>query len=132
MVSWKSQVEPYRKRILSFLSRVGFILSTILDGDLFCRTSSELSIRSDDGPKVDSLFAAERTSKRINGALVVSVASHISIYLVGLFIAGYLARNRVTPLLPDLRHFDIVWVPMAGPGGGGGGGSGDLLGTHSG
>jgi len=126
VVSWKSQVEPYRKRILSFLSRVGFILSTIIDGDFFSKTSNDLSIRSDDGPKVDIWIGAERTSKRFNGALVVSVASHISIYLVGLFIAGYLARNRVTPLLPDLRHFDIVWVPMVGPGGGGGGGGNEL------
>ena len=104
MVSWKSQVEPHRKRILSFLRRVGFMLSTIIVGDFFSRSESELSIRSDDGPKVGSLFAAERTSKRLNGALVVSVASHISIYLIVFFIAGYLARNRVTPLLPDLTE----------------------------
>ena len=83
--------------------------------------ASHLSLRLDDAPNVDGQFLLEQAQQRLSKAVGVSVASHIVIVLLVLFVAGRL-QSQGTPFLPDLRNFDIVWVPMPGPGGGGGGG----------
>ena len=80
------------------------------------------TLRSDGGPPLDLLFGAHSHSQRMTRAVGVSVGSHILIVLLGVFIVARFAQHLDTPFLPDLRSYDIVWVPMAGPGGGGGGG----------
>ena len=79
------------------------------------------SLRTDDGPSVE-LIGGGRHSQRMGRAFGLSVGSHIFILVLGVFIVTQYAQRRQTPFLPDLRSFDIVWVPMEGPGGGGGGG----------
>ncbi|MDP6605835.1 MAG: energy transducer TonB [Dehalococcoidia bacterium] len=83
------------------------------------------SLRSDDGPPVP-LFGASTHPQRFSRAFGVSVGSHIAIFVIAGFIAAMLDARRETPFLPDLRSFDIVWVPMEGPGGGGGGGGNEM------
>lgn len=92
------------------------------DGAARMRGPAELSLRADGAPLVTGLLPLDQQHQRMNRAVGVSVASHVVIFLLVVFIADWYAQQRGTPFLPDLRHFDIVWVPMEGPGGGGGGG----------
>ena len=78
-----------------------------------------LSVRSEGPGNVQFLLAA--THGRLRGALGLSVFSHVVVAAVLLFIVAYLPpASREFPI--DRRNYDIVWVPMEGPGGGGGGG----------
>ena len=66
-------------------------------------------------------FLLATTHGRLRGALGFSVASHVVLAAVLLFIAAYLPpASDEFPI--NRRNYDIVWVPMEGPGGGGGGG----------
>ena len=62
--------------------------------------------------------------ERIRGALGASFASHL------LGVALVLVVLRVAPveeIFEEQTHYDIVWIPQAGPGGGGGGGGNESL-----
>ena len=85
-----------------------------------------LSVRSDNGPPVDLLFGTITRSQRLSRAIGVSVGTHIAVFLIVGFVAAQFAARQATPFLPDLRNFDIVWLPMEGPGGGGGGGGNQM------
>ena len=96
------------------------------DGAAQMPVSGELSLRADGAPLATGLFPLQQQHQRMNRAVGVSVASHVAIFLLAVFIADWYAQRQGTPFLPDLRHFDIVWVPMEGPGGGGGGGGNEI------
>ncbi len=85
-----------------------------------------LSVRSDNGPPVDLLFGSITRSQRLSRAIGVSIGTHIAIFFIVGFLAALFAARQSVPFLPDLRNFDIVWLPMEGPGGGGGGGGNEM------
>lgn len=66
-------------------------------------------------------FSFETRQQRLGNALGLSVVGHVVVTALLMFVAGRVPQST-TGLLPDLSNYDIVWVPMEGPGGGGGGG----------
>jgi TonB family protein len=51
-----------------------------------------------------------------------SLASHIFVPILLVFLAGMMPATTPAPFLPELDNPDIVWIAVEGPGGGGGGG----------
>ena len=70
----------------------------------------------------DRPFLLDNGSARMRGALGASLASHIIIPLLLLFLAQMMPPVQPAPFLPELNNPDIVWIAVEGPGGGGGGG----------
>ncbi|MBF85494.1 MAG: hypothetical protein CL489_13645 [Acidobacteria bacterium] len=93
----------------------------------FCaEADTHLSVASNHGKPDDLLFGKLTHSQRMSRAIGVSVGTHIAVFLIVGFLSAQFAARRGTPFLPDLRSFNIVWVPMEGPGGGGGGGGNEM------
>jgi len=72
------------------------------------------------GPK-DELFLFQQQEKRIGNALGVSVASHIALLAIALFIIRMVPPKVYNAVVPD-KFEDLIWLADPGPGGGGGGG----------
>jgi TonB family protein len=69
----------------------------------------------------DIQFLLERRQQRLGGAFGASILSHIIVVALVIAIARALPESA-TSALPDLKNYNIVWLPAPGPGGGGGGG----------
>ena len=83
------------------------------------RPQAPLSVRVDGPGEIQFLLGA--TQDRVRGAFGVSVLGHIVIVSLVLFFASLVPQSQgVFPV--NRRNYDIVWIPMEGPGGGGGGG----------
>jgi TonB family protein len=59
---------------------------------------------------------------RARGAFGASVVAHAVLFLVLFVLARTVPMSTISPDLPDLTFYDMIWLPQAGPGGGGGGG----------
>lgn len=70
-------------------------------------------------PEVHFLF--EQQSKRLGGAVGVSIATHIVVFVGLMIAAAILPASPIGSLQPNVIK-DIVWLARPGPGGGGGGG----------
>ena len=68
-------------------------------------------------------FQFERREKRIGGALVVSIVTHLALALAVILFIRFAPERVVTAVLPDRLPDSIVWLSQPGPGGGGGGGN---------
>lgn len=62
------------------------------------------------------------TRKTLRGAIGASVLAHVVAITLFYVIARTVPLSSISPDLPDLTFYDIIWLPQAGPGGGGGGG----------
>ncbi|MBI2835835.1 MAG: energy transducer TonB [Acidobacteria bacterium] len=71
---------------------------------------------------VEVAFLFEQRQKRLGGSLGASVVTHVAVFLLLVFVARNMPDASSTRLLPDLKNYNIVWLPAPGPGGGGGGG----------
>ncbi len=85
-------------------------------------SAGHLSVHLEGEHPVDVPFLFEQPSKRAGPALVASLVSHISIFLLAFLIVRYGNRVSAAPVLPEQPNHDIVWLNQPGPGGGGGGG----------
>jgi protein TonB len=80
-----------------------------------------LHLRPDHPEDVPFLLA--RTPQRMGRALLSSMIGQAVLFVTVVYLANSFPRANVsTPALPDIRNYDIVWLPQEGPGGGGGGG----------
>jgi len=59
---------------------------------------------------------------RTRGAFGASVAAHIVLFAILFVLARTVPMSSISPDLPDLTFYDMIWLPQEGPGGGGGGG----------
>lgn len=59
---------------------------------------------------------------RARGAFGASVLAHAVLFLVLFVLARTVPMSSISPDLPDLTFYDMIWLPQEGPGGGGGGG----------
>jgi TonB family protein len=59
---------------------------------------------------------------RTRGAFATSVAAHVVLFSVLFVLAKTVPMSSISPDLPDLTFYDMIWLPQEGPGGGGGGG----------
>ncbi len=81
-----------------------------------------------EGSPRDRYFLAERPfqfgdrTSRMSRALGASAVTHVVVPLLLVFLMRFMPAPKPAPQLPDLTHYNIVWLPQAGPGGGGGGG----------
>ena len=70
----------------------------------------------------DRPFLLEDRSSRMRRAFGASVATHVAVPILLVFLMRLMPPPKPAPQLPDLTHYNIVWLPQEGPGGGGGGG----------
>jgi TonB family protein len=83
--------------------------------------AAHLTVRPEGlGPR-DELFLFQQQEKRIGNALGVSVASHIALLAIALFIIRMVPPKVYDAAIPD-KFEDLIWLADPGPGGGGGGG----------
>ena len=59
---------------------------------------------------------------RLGGSLAVSLATHIGVVLLFIFVIARMPPPDETPVALEQPPTDIVWLNVPGPGGGGGGG----------
>ena len=59
---------------------------------------------------------------RWRGALGASVLAHVLFFGFLYVLARTVPMSSLSPDLPDLTFYDMIWLPQEGPGGGGGGG----------
>ena len=121
-MAWKASLAARWSRIVARVRSVWFSVW----GRAGSATGQPLTVRSDDGPPLDLLFGSHTHPQRMSRAFGVSVGSHVLVFTLAVLVLGHLAQRRDRPFLPDLRSYDIVWVPMEGPGGGGGGGGNEM------
>ena len=62
-------------------------------------------------------FLLGSSQKRIGGALGLSFASHIVVFLVFLVLLGSIEEDRVGQFEPNRRNYSLVWIPQDGLGG---------------
>lgn len=62
------------------------------------------------------------TRRSLCRAFGVSVLTHVAVIALFYVIARTVPMSSISPDLPDLTFYDIIWLPQEGPGGGGGGG----------
>jgi TonB family protein len=70
----------------------------------------------------DVMFNFERRGRRLGGALGISFFGQILTAALFMLLVSLTPKSALTPLLPDFRNYDLVWLDQPGPGGGGGGG----------
>lgn len=70
----------------------------------------------------DRPFLLDDHSSRMRRAFGASVATHVVVPILLVFLMRFMPPPQPAPQLPDLTNYNIVWLPQAGPGGGGGGG----------
>jgi protein TonB len=75
----------------------------------------------------DHPFLVVDRSSRMRRAFGVSVATHVLVPFLLVFLMRFMPPPQPAPQLPDLTNYNIVWLPQAGPGGGGGGGGNKSL-----
>ena len=62
----------------------------------------------------------------MRGAFGLSAATHVALYGFFVLLLSIVPESR-SSFEPNLRNYDIVWIPGEGPGGGGGGGGNESL-----
>jgi len=70
----------------------------------------------------DRGFRPESRLPRMEGAFATSLVVHVVAPILLLLLIAWFPAPRPAPMLPDVTHYDIVWLAQEGPGGGGGGG----------
>ncbi len=70
----------------------------------------------------DRPFLIDDRTPRMRRAFGVSMATHVVVPFLLVFLMRFVPAPQPAPQLPDLSHYNIVWLPQEGPGGGGGGG----------
>jgi TonB family protein len=83
-----------------------------------------LSLHLDPSGAAELPFLFQQQQKRLSQAVATSVASHIAVVVVAIFLARFAGQAaRTAPaFLPDSNPDRIIWLNQPGPGGGGGGG----------
>lgn len=71
-------------------------------------------------------FLADDRTPRMTRAFGVSLATHVVVPVLVVFLMRFVPAPKPAPQLPDLTHYNIVWLPEEGPGGGGGGGGNQM------
>jgi TonB family protein len=86
--------------------------------------SSYVTIRLGASEAADVRFLIDRSQRRSAGAVAASVATHVVLVAVVLFVLRLAPPRAFTQstILPDMTPDRIVWLAQEGPGGGGGGG----------
>jgi periplasmic protein TonB len=60
--------------------------------------------------------------KRLGGAFGFSVIAHVGGVVLALLLIQMMPEPERQAFVPEIKNYDIVWLPVEGPGGGGGGG----------
>ena len=84
-----------------------------------------LSVRIDDARPVQVRFSFEREPKRMGGALLASMATHVAMAGLIFLAVKYSPAGQALGLMPE-PYEGIVWLNQEGPGGGGGGGGNEM------
>ena len=85
-----------------------------------------LSVRPDHLRPSYVRFLLEAREERMRGAFGLSVVTHVAFYGLFVLLLSIMPEPR-SSFEPNLRNYDIVWIPGEGPGGGGGGGGNEAL-----
>lgn len=99
-------------------------LQPVMDRDRRVRGSAgHLSIHVDGSSPADVPFSFEQQPKRLGNAFLISLAYHVAMLALLIFVM----RGAPTPIagpapMPERMDARIIWLSEPGPGGGGGGG----------
>jgi periplasmic protein TonB len=86
-------------------------------------SAGHLSVHLEGDHPVDVPFLFEQREKRIAPAFLGSLASHVALGLLFVFLIRYSSNTTtVAAVLPEQPSANIIWLSQPGPGGGGGGG----------
>ena len=83
--------------------------------------AAHLTVRPEGLGPQEVPFLFQQQEKRIGNALGVSVATHVIVLAVALFIVRMVPPKVYDAAVPD-KFEDLIWLADPGPGGGGGGG----------
>jgi TonB family protein len=82
-----------------------------------------LSVHVEGAHPVEIPFLFEQRQKRLGPAVLASIAYHLAMIGLTVFMIRYGTNNTTAAaLLPEQPNANIIWLSQPGPGGGGGGG----------
>jgi TonB family protein len=88
-------------------------------------SAGHLSVRIEGAHPAEVRFSFEREPKRMGGALLASMATHVAMFGIIFLAIKYSPAGEALGLMP-YQPSGIVWLSQEGPGGGGGGGGNEM------
>jgi len=120
------QVEEYVRNNIS--SSFPLAMADMTQAEVPANTSAgHISVHVEGAHPVAVPFLFERQQKRMSGAIVASIASHVAVAVLFVLAVRFGAKTAVAlGVLPEQPNDQIIWLAQKGPGGGGGGGGNQM------